>query len=93
VGAARLLWIIAVIAAAVMIAFTLSINVPINKRTLTWDPEHPPEGLRTDRQRWHIYQGVLALLLGVWFLLARCPASLIRAINVMLDTPLSVGGT
>jgi hypothetical protein len=69
-GAARLLWVIAAIAAAVLIAFTLTINVPINKRTLTWDPEHPPEGWRNDRHRWHTYQGVRALLLGVWYLCA-----------------------
>ncbi len=41
-GAARLLWVVAAVAAVIMIAFTLAINVPINKRTLTWDPEHPP---------------------------------------------------
>jgi Domain of unknown function (DUF1772) len=69
-GAARLLWVIAAIAAAILIAFTLAINVPINKRTLTWDPEHPPEGWRNDRHRWHTYQGVRALLLGVWYLCA-----------------------
>jgi Domain of unknown function (DUF1772) len=69
-GAARLLWVIAAIAAAILIAFTLTINVPINKRTLTWDPEHPPEGWRNDRHRWHTYQGVRALLLGVWYLCA-----------------------
>jgi cell division protein FtsW (lipid II flippase) len=69
-GAPRLLWVIAAVAAVIMIAFTLTINVPINKRTLTWDPEHPPQGWRTDRRRWHTYQGVRALLLGVWFLCA-----------------------
>jgi hypothetical protein len=69
-AAARLLWIIAAIAAAILIAFTLTINVPINKRTLTWDPEHPPDGWRNDRHRWHAYEGVRALLLGVWFLCA-----------------------
>lgn len=69
-GAPRLLWVIAAVAAVIMIAFTLTINVPINKRTLTWDPEHPPQGWRTGRRRWHTYQGVRALLLGVWFLCA-----------------------
>jgi hypothetical protein len=69
-GTARLLWVIAAVAAAVLIAFTLTINVPINKRTLTWDAEHPPEGWRQDRQRWHNYQGVRAVLLAVWFLCA-----------------------
>jgi hypothetical protein len=69
-GTARLFWAIAAVAAAVLIAFTLTINVPINKRTLTWDAEHPPEGWRQDRQRWHTYQGVRAVLLAVWFLCA-----------------------
>lgn len=40
-GPPRVLWVIATIAAAVLIAFTLKINVLINKRTLTWNPEHP----------------------------------------------------
>jgi hypothetical protein len=69
-GTPRLFWVIAAIAAVVLIAFTLTVNVPINKRTLTWDPEHPPDGWQNDRQRWHTYQGVRALLLGVWFLCA-----------------------
>jgi hypothetical protein len=51
-GAPRMLWIVAAVAAAVLIAFTLIINVPINKRTLTWDPEHPPEDWQNDRSRW-----------------------------------------
>ena len=63
-------WVLAAVAAAVLLAFTLAVNVPINQRTLTWDAEHPPEGWRADRQRWHTYQGVRALLLGVWFLCA-----------------------
>jgi Domain of unknown function (DUF1772) len=68
--ARRVLWVVAVVAAAVLIAFTLTVNVPINKRTLTWDAEHPPEGWRADRRRWHAYQGVRAVLLAVWFLCA-----------------------
>jgi MFS family permease len=58
------------IVAAVLIGFTLTVNVPIHKRTLTWDAEHPPEGWRADRHRWHAYQGVRAVLLAVWFLCA-----------------------
>jgi hypothetical protein len=69
-GVARVLWVTAAVAAAVLIAFTLMVNVPINKRTLTWDAEHPPDGWRADRRRWHIYQGVRAVLLAVWFLCA-----------------------
>jgi hypothetical protein len=69
-GAPRVLWVIAAGAAAVLIAFTLKVNVPINKRTLTWDAEHPPERWRADRRRWHSYQGVRAVLLAVWFLCA-----------------------
>jgi hypothetical protein len=69
-GTPRLLWIVAAVAAAVLIAFKLTVNVPINKRTQTWEPEHPPEGWQADRHRWHTYQGVRALLLAVWFLCA-----------------------
>jgi hypothetical protein len=69
-GAPRVLWLVAAVAAAVLIAFTLTVNVPINKRTLTWDAEHPPQGWRADRHRWHTYQGVRAVLLAVWFLCA-----------------------
>jgi multisubunit Na+/H+ antiporter MnhB subunit len=69
-GAPRALWVVATVAAAVLIAFTLTVNVPINTRTLTWDAEHPPEGWRADRRRWHTYQGVRALLVAVWFLCA-----------------------
>ena len=69
-GAPRVLWGVAAAAAAVLIAFTLTVNVPINKRTLTWDAEHPPREWRADRRRWHTYQGVRAVLLAVWFLCA-----------------------
>ena len=69
-GAPRVLWVVAAVAAAVLIAFTLAVNVPVNKRTLTWDAEHPPEEWRADRRRWHTYQGIRAVLLAVWFLCA-----------------------
>jgi len=69
-GPPRVLWVVAAVAAAALIGFTLTVNVPINKRTLTWDAEHPPEGWRADRRRWHTYQGVRAVLLAVWFLCA-----------------------
>ena len=69
-GAPRVFWVLAAVAAAVLIVFTLAVNVPINQRTLTWDAEHPPEGWRADRQRWHTYPGVRAVLLAVWFLCA-----------------------
>ena len=69
-GAPRVLWVVAAVAGAVLIAFTLAVNVPINKRTLTWDAEHPPEGWQADRRRWHTYEGVRAVLLAVWFLCA-----------------------
>jgi anthrone oxygenase-like protein len=69
-AATRVLWIIAAVAAAVLIAFTLTVNVPINKRTLTWDADHPPATWQVERRRWHTYQGLRALLLTVWFLCA-----------------------
>ena len=76
-GAARVLWAITAVAAAVLIAFTLAVNVPINKRTLTWDAQHPPDGWQADRHRWHTYQGVRALLLGMWFLCAVAAVALV----------------
>jgi hypothetical protein len=65
--AARVLWLIATAAAAILIAFTLVVNVPINKRTLAWNAEQPPQDWQDDRHRWHTYQGVRAVLLIVWF--------------------------
>ena len=76
-GAPRVFWVVAAVAAAVLVAFTLTVNVPINKRTLTWDAEHPPQGWRADRQRWHTYQGVRAVLLAVWFLCAVAAVTLV----------------
>ncbi len=75
-GAPRVLWIVAASAAAVLIAFTLIVNVPINKRTLRWDPEDPPPDWRDQRSRWHTYQGVRAALLIVWFLCAATAVTL-----------------
>ena len=69
-GAARLLWVVAAVVAAVLIAFTLIVNVPINNRTLQWDPEQPPADWQDQRTRWHTYQGLRAALLWVWFLCA-----------------------
>ena len=68
--ATRVLWIIASATAAVLVAFTLVVNVPINRRTLTWDADNPPDSWRADRRRWHTYQGLRGLLLTVWFLCA-----------------------
>lgn len=69
-GLPRVLWVTAAVAAAVLVAFTLAVNVPINKRTLTWDAEHPPADWQRERTRWHTYQGVRVVLLAVWFLCA-----------------------
>jgi hypothetical protein len=69
-GVTRTLWIVASAAGAVLVAFTLIVNVPINQRTLHWDPDHPPEDWRDQRTRWHRFQGVRMVLLAVWFLCA-----------------------
>jgi Domain of unknown function (DUF1772) len=74
--ALRVVWVIAALAAAVLIIFTLAINVPINKRTQSWDADHPPENWQQERTRWHTYQGVRAVLLAVWFLCAVAAATL-----------------
>jgi hypothetical protein len=67
-AATRWIWVVAALTALVLIAFTLTVNVPINKRTMTWDPEHPPDDWHRDRRRWHTYQGLRAILVTVWFL-------------------------
>jgi Domain of unknown function (DUF1772) len=72
----QVVWVIAAAAAAVLIIFTLAINVPINKRTQSWDADHPPENWQQERTRWHTYQGVRAVLLAVWFLCAVAAATL-----------------
>lgn len=69
-GVLRLLWIVAAASAAILVAFTLIVNVPINNRTLTWDAEDPPPDWHQVRHRWHTYQGLRAALLWVWFLCA-----------------------
>ena len=75
-GPLRVVWVIASAAAAVLIIFTLAINVPINKRTQNWDADHPPENWQQERTRWHTYQGVRAVLLAVWFLCAVAASTL-----------------
>ena len=66
-GAPRTVWIIAAVVAAVLVGFTLIVNVPINNRTLTWDAEQPPADWEEQRHRWHRYQGLRATLLWIWF--------------------------
>jgi hypothetical protein len=66
-AATRVVWIVASVTAGVLIAFTLAVNVPINRRTLTWDADRPPENWRAERRRWHNYQGLRGVLLTVWF--------------------------
>ena len=67
----------AAVSAAIMIIFTLAANVPINKRTQDWDPEHPPADWQQERRRWHTYQGVHAVLLAVWLLAAVAATTLV----------------
>jgi Domain of unknown function (DUF1772) len=76
-SATRVVWSIAAVAAAVLIAFTLVVNVPINKRTLIWDADNPPNTWQADRRRWHAYQGLRALLLSVWFVCAAIATTLV----------------
>ncbi len=55
----------AVAANVAALACTLTVNVPINKATATWDPAHPPEGGRHARERWERFQAIrLPLLLA-----------------------------
>ena len=59
---------------AASLAFTLVVNVPINRATGRWDAEDPPPGWERNRARWELFQGVRSWLLLVGFVMV-CAAS------------------
>ena len=59
----------AVAANAAALACTLTVNVPINKATATWDPANPPEDWKQTRDRWERFQAIRSPLLLVGFVL------------------------
>jgi len=58
----------------VAVAFTVTVNVPINLATGRWDAEHPPPDWERTRDRWERFQGVRSWLLLLGFVLV-CAAS------------------
>jgi hypothetical protein len=59
---------------AASLAFTLIVNVPINRATGHWDADHPPPEWEGSRRRWELSQGVRSWLLLAGFVLV-CAAS------------------
>jgi Domain of unknown function (DUF1772) len=59
---------------AASLAFTLVINVPINRATGRWDAEHPPPEWERTRDRWEFSQGIRSWLLLAGFVLV-CAAA------------------
>lgn len=64
----------AVAAFTAALAFTVVVNVPINRATGLWDAAHPPADWEQTRNRWEVFQGVRSWLLLIGFLL-ECAAS------------------
>lgn len=54
---------------AASLAFTITINVPINLATGRWDAEHPPPDWNRSRTRWEFSQGIRSWLLLIGFVL------------------------
>ncbi len=66
-------WSAAAAFAAALVS-TLIVNVPINRATGRWDPEHPPRDWERIRGRWEFFQGLRSWLLLAGFVLV-CAAS------------------
>jgi hypothetical protein len=54
-------------AASLVVVASLTLILPINRRTETWDPDAPPPGWQAHRRRWYRFQGLRMLLLVVAF--------------------------
>ena len=66
---------VAVAANVAALACTLSVNVPINKATATWDPAHPPADWKQTRDRWERFQAIRSPLLLAGFVLLSAATS------------------
>ncbi|HEY5937267.1 MAG TPA: DUF1772 domain-containing protein, partial [Kofleriaceae bacterium] len=40
--------------ALAVLAVTVAFNLPVNRKAVTWDPEHPPTDWEVQRDRWHL---------------------------------------
>jgi hypothetical protein len=55
-----ILWIIVVV-------FSVIGPVPINDRVKAWDPAHPPDDWKSQRQRWDALNAIRVFLIGLAF--------------------------
>ena len=63
---------------AATVVTTLTINVPINTRTGSWQLTHDASEWQQMRERWHFYQGVRGWLFACAFVLLAVPPAMRR---------------
>jgi uncharacterized membrane protein len=70
-GSSFVFWlrVAAAVCLAITVVTTLTVNVPINTRTASWQISHDRSEWQTMRERWHFFQGIRGSLFGVAFLL------------------------
>ncbi|MFE3191833.1 anthrone oxygenase family protein [Nocardia sp. NPDC059240] len=74
-GAPRILACGAAVTLVVALVSTIIFNVPINRATGKWDPEHPPETWKATRDRWEFFQALRSWLLLIGFVLLAATVS------------------
>jgi uncharacterized membrane protein len=69
------LWlrVAAVICIAVTVVTTLTVNVPINTQTASWQLTNDTSEWQHIRERWHVFQGVRGALFAAAFVLLTIP--------------------
>ena len=69
------LWlrVAAALCIAVTVVTTLTVNVPINTRTLRWQLTNDSSEWQQMRERWHVYQGIRGWLFASAFVLLTIP--------------------
>lgn len=68
-GMLRSLGITAAVAFTLATVVTVANMVPINVKTLKWNPEKPPANWQKLRHKWELYQGVRTYLMVLGFAL------------------------
>ena len=63
----------AALCVAITVVTTLTVNVPINTRTASWQISQDSSEWHTIRERWHVFQGIRGGLFGLAFLLLSVP--------------------
>ncbi len=74
------LWlrVAAALCIAVTVVTTLTVNVPINTRTASWELTNDASEWRHMRDRWHVFQGVRGGLFASAFVLLTIPLVVMR---------------